>query len=344
MMQADRGRGAAAWTHAVVLLCLLGLLTYLFNESKDAGRQSRRHLQEGLRTLQIHDAQLSRDVLMARAGRLANYDPLMQDRQRLLEDLEALAQAGMRGLPEAAGEVVADRLSLDRAVREQLADVEHFKSENALTRNSLLYLTRAAAVLDADTEMRKLGALPSAHVQQALLRFVETLDTDAGAQIKAELDALAGGAPQGSPPLLVAHGRLIVDVLPGVDALLQRIVGAPTTARARDFEAALQRYDNQAEGRAQVLRYALYFFCLLLFGYLVHQFVRRPRACAPAMPACSSRWPNARRPRSTCATARSATARSRSSPTRPSSRWTARAASSPGTSARRRSSATRGPR
>ncbi len=263
-------RTLGAWKHALVLGCLLALLTYIFNESRDVDRQSRRHILDVMRTLQLHDAQFSRDVLMARGGQLPDYDALMQDRQNLLQDLVALAEASARTSRAAADVVRGHQVALEGAVRDKLRQVERFKSDNALTRNSLMYLTRW---VEDDPEAKKLSPLESARLQQSLLRFVETLDSNAAAQIRAELDRLAGAFTRTSMPLLLAHGRLIVNVLPGVDSLLNEITSPTTAGPAKELEAALMQYDRQAEARAQVLRYALYFFSVVLFGYLVHQFV-----------------------------------------------------------------------
>jgi len=173
-------------------------------------------------------------------------------------------------------------------VHEKLGRVEYFKSDNALTRNSLMYLTRSVAILDADAEAQQLPSQESARLQQSLLRFVETLDPASGEQINAELDLLTRKGTGSGMPLLIAHGRLIVKVLPGVDELLRQITGASTTEPAKAFESALLQFDSQAEARAQVLRYALYFFSLMLFGYLVHQFAQI-RSAAISLRAANNR-------------------------------------------------------
>lgn len=261
-------------SHSLVLGALLVLITWLFYESRDPDHDARLQTREALRDFQIHDAELSRDVLMARAGLLHHYDALMQDRQNLLRDLRALAEANAQGTPAMLAVSGAPLSDLESATKEKLAMVEHFKSDNALTRNSLMYLTYSVAILDADAEMQKLRSVESAHLQHALLRFVETLDTDAGREIRAELDRLSKPVSHTSLPLLIAHGRLIVDVLPRVDAMLHEIINAPTTSHARTLEMALERSAASAESRAQQFRVALYFFSLVLLVYLVRQFTQ----------------------------------------------------------------------
>jgi PAS domain S-box-containing protein len=264
----------AGWKHAIFLGSLLLLLTYLFNESRDPDRVSRLRTHEALRTLELHDTELSRDVLMARSGQLPSYDALMQDRQHLLEDLTNLSQTSAQGSSAALAVMNPHLGALEAAVKAKLASVEHFKSDNALTRASLMYLTYSVATLDEDAKEQRLGLIESAHLQLSLLRFVETLDSDAAQKIKAELDHLSRAANWFMVPILIAHGRLIVDVLPRVDLLLHQIVEAPTTQHAQALESAMLQHAAQVETRAHLFRYAVYFFSLILFAYLTHVFVR----------------------------------------------------------------------
>jgi PAS domain S-box-containing protein len=261
------------WVPALVVVGLLLLLTFLFIGSRDPDRESRLHTLETLRELEVHDAQFSRDVVLARAGQLASYDPLMEDRQRLLADLVSLKAAAARG-SEAAKTIAQEHIAaIEVAITDKLAAVEHFKSDNALARNSLLYLTRSVAILDADAAEYQIRPVDGAHLQHLLLRFVETLDSEAGREIRGELDHLAAATVRSGMPLLLAHGRIIVEVLPRVDMAVDRIVASPTGPRTLELASALVAYAAQVERRAQQFRYALYFFSLVLIGYVIHQYI-----------------------------------------------------------------------
>jgi PAS domain-containing protein len=63
-------------------------------------------------------------------------------------------------------------------------------------------------------------------------------------------------------------------VLPQVDALLRRIVAAPTPARAEAVQEVVLLHSNRIEARAQAFRVSLYLAALLLLGYLLYQFGR----------------------------------------------------------------------
>jgi PAS domain S-box-containing protein len=74
--------------------------------------------------------------------------------------------------------------------------------------------------------------------------------------------------------LLVAHGELIVDMLPQVDRLLRRITVSPTTTSTRALREATLQYYGRAEGHAQIFRWLLYLVAVTLSGYLLYLFAR----------------------------------------------------------------------
>ena len=75
----------------LALVAGLLLLTYLLLESHSPDQRSRVQLQGALQAMQLHDAELNRDVLMARAGLLPNYDSLPRINASLRKDMQTLA-------------------------------------------------------------------------------------------------------------------------------------------------------------------------------------------------------------------------------------------------------------
>ena len=64
------------WKPLSVVSSLLLLLTYLLIQSRSPDLALLARLQEALQTLQLHDTELTRDVLLARAGLLPHYHSL----------------------------------------------------------------------------------------------------------------------------------------------------------------------------------------------------------------------------------------------------------------------------
>ena len=78
------------WPSVAIVAGLLGLLTYLLQESRSHDLSVRGRMQEAVQTLALHDAELTRDVLLARASLLPNYDALAQTSQALSQDSDVL--------------------------------------------------------------------------------------------------------------------------------------------------------------------------------------------------------------------------------------------------------------
>ena len=62
------------WKPLSIVAGLLLFLTYLLIQSRNPDLARRARMQEALQNLQLHDTELTRDVLLARAGLLPNYD------------------------------------------------------------------------------------------------------------------------------------------------------------------------------------------------------------------------------------------------------------------------------
>jgi PAS domain S-box-containing protein len=138
-----------------------------------------------------------------------------------------------------------------------------------------MYLTYSGSGRDTAAQLQKIASSEkSGSLQHSLLRFVVTLDPNASKEIEAVLDRLNGVPAPSGLPVLIAHGRLILDVLPQVDIVVRQIMHAATTASAGELESAVMRYSAQVESRAQLYRYAMYAISLLLLFYLVWQFNR----------------------------------------------------------------------
>jgi PAS domain S-box-containing protein len=257
-----------------IVVGLLLLLTYFFVESRSPEPERRARMQEALQRLQLHETQLTRDLLLARAGLLANYDSFSRIGQELGQtmtglgtDSAAISGASANGIERQVG---ALRATLD----EKLTLVEYFKSDNALLQNSLRYFTHTGRSIDKQLGGKRTAG-DSAVLSHALLRFIHTSEPGAGKEAEAALHRLSRATRgQGDFAQLVSHGWLIVKILPQVDALLRQIIASPTTDQVDAVQNSVLQYANRGEQRAQVFRALLYLTAVLLLGYLLYQFGR----------------------------------------------------------------------
>jgi PAS domain S-box-containing protein len=268
-----------SWKPVAIVSGLLLLLTYFFVQSRSPDLVLRARMHEGLQALALHDAELTRDALLARAGLLANYDSLSYTAVKVRETLQALRRESASVSGAAAGDIGPHVEALTKTLQEKLALVEYFKSDNALFRNSSVYFAYAGQRLG-----ERLGAgglAPAAEItalSQAMLRFIQSPGTAAEQEARAALERLSRVSRLSADgEALATHGRLIVEVSPEVDALLHEIIETPTAARAEAVQDVVLRHSNRIEARAQVFRILLYLVAVVLLGYLFHQFRRLRR-------------------------------------------------------------------
>jgi signal transduction histidine kinase len=263
------------WKSLAIVSGLLLLLTYLLIQSRSPDLALRARMQEALQTLQLHDTELTRDVLLARAGLLPHYDSLPRTGQSLSQTLGTLRAESAAVSGQAAQDMGQHVEGMAAALHQKVTLVEYFTSDNALLRNSLMYLTYAGETLGTRVEEEPAVAADIAALSHGLLRFIHTPELSVGQEVGAALHRLSQTPlfPQDFHTL-VAHGRLIVEVLPQVDTLLRQIIAVPTAAHAAAFQDAVLRYANRVEARAELFRVMLYLVAVMLLGYLLYQFAR----------------------------------------------------------------------
>jgi signal transduction histidine kinase/ActR/RegA family two-component response regulator len=220
---------------------------------------------------------LYRDVFTARAGSLRNYDPLVREINDLYESLDRLRETAA---VDSETTTAVDQLAA--SIRRQEELVEQFKSNNALLHNSLSFFGRFSVRLASSD----LGPTISAAAAAMLHLTLDTSSAAAG-ELHVRLDELAQQAQARisgdgeSVGALLAHGRLLHDLLPAVDSTLRTMRALP---RKRDQDALRAMVlTRQAASRmtARQFRRLLYGTSLVLVAFLVHLgFQLRARANA----------------------------------------------------------------
>ena len=265
------------WPPLTMVLGLLLLLTYLLFQSRMPAPTHDTHFHAALQDVALYDVQLTRDVLLARAGLLPHVDSLVQTSRALLQALATLQP----GRAEPAGEmamVLHQQVDLLTTVLEQkLRLVENFTTDNALLQNSLLYVLHAGHVLPMQTAAG--GQTPVdaevGRLSHTLLRLLQNPQSPVGTELMDILDRLPH-VPllQQELDLLATHGRRVVALLPQVDTLLRQLLRVPSTRHLQALHAAVVQYDARRAARAQVFRLLLYLVAIALLGALLLLFIR----------------------------------------------------------------------
>lgn len=247
-------------------------LTYLWLQSASPELERRNRLQSTLRIIELRDAELMRDILLARAGLLANYDALTKaghELLRLSQSLQTELQPANADAEKLMGTLAGQ---LTATVQERLGQIEYLKSDNALLRNSVMSFDEIGKTLRAAAKPG--DAVKLGNLWRLMFSFMDSPQPELAVEIQQELDRLAAVAAQSDDyRVLIDHGRLIIDVSPKVDTLLRQIIAQPIVSRVDDLQQALRHYSGSVEQQAEAYRLALYLVAVVLLAYLLYQFV-----------------------------------------------------------------------
>jgi signal transduction histidine kinase len=265
---------------ALGVLLLLALLTWLLLRGIDTDAPAYALTLRAFDDFALAEASLHRDVLQARAGLLRDYDTLVKAVDAMQDAVSRLrSHAQTEGLDVGP----ADRLAAAVSQQEELT--ERFKSSNALLQNSLSYvglLSTSPAFGAQDAQLAPAtGALTA-----ALFYLRRDTSPDAVKALQERIDQFAAQAPTTRPDAeaaraLLAHSRLLQELLPAVDETLKALLAAPSRQPLDELRAVFSDRRSAVEATAQRFRLLLYLISLLLLVMLVHLGLRlRARALA----------------------------------------------------------------
>jgi signal transduction histidine kinase len=264
---------------AAIPLAVL-LLTWLSLQSLDTNAELFDRVLGEMDHFTMLEAALHRDVLNARAGVLRNYDPLNREVAGLEKSLARLHDAAP---VDAEAATLIEHFVTSLARQEDL--VEQFKSNNALLQNSLAYFGVFTGFLGhSGTTTGPVAASVSA-LATAMLRL--TLDTSPAnvRDVQDRLDELAlqtPGLDQADPTrALLAHGRLLADLLPTTDRILRALSVEPAPQDVQALRAMVMAREAESRTTTRRFRLVLYIASLILIGLLAQLGLRlRGRALA----------------------------------------------------------------
>jgi signal transduction histidine kinase/CheY-like chemotaxis protein len=224
------------------------------------------------------ETRLHNDVLRARGGLLRDYDPLVGDIAELRRGVLSL-----RTFTNDATTAAIERIAT--AIDEQEVLVEQFKTENALLQNSLYYFDTLSSRLTGVPGPYDLVVL-TGELTSIILHLTRDANPDLVQAAARRLDRLAAhsapAAQAADITSLVLHGRLLIDALPRIDAMLQRLPQL-LTYEARDRLRAIFRARRAlAEQQSDRFQWGLY-AAALIFLVMLAELGRRLHARTTAL-------------------------------------------------------------
>ena len=176
----------------------------------------------------------------------------------------AVARLRLHARAEQLDLAPVERLAATVTLQERLTEV--FKTDNALLQNSLAYFSLlSSGVGSGGARNPATGALAA-----AILHLTFDSSTDAARAVddrlaQAERRWPASGPDTGATPqALLAHARLLRELLPSVDTTIKALLAVPSGAALEATRAEFAGRHAVIEANAQRSRWLLYAACLVL--------------------------------------------------------------------------------
>jgi signal transduction histidine kinase len=211
---------------------------------------------------------------------LRNYDTLVKAIQAM-ED--AVGRLRLHAQSEGLDQGAVDRLAAAVSQQEELT--ERFKSSNAVLQNSLSYVGLLSTSRTFGAQDAQLATAAGA-LAAAVLYLTGDTSPDAVKALQDRIDGFAVLAPSAGPDVeaaraLLAHARLLQELLPALDETLKSLVATPTRQPLEEIRALFSSHRSAVEATARGFRLLLYVVSLLLLLILVYLGLQlRARALA----------------------------------------------------------------
>jgi signal transduction histidine kinase len=253
---------------ALGVVLLLALLTWLLLRGMESNAAAYAETLQAFDNFALAEASLRRDVMQARAGLLGNYDNLSKDLEAMDDAVNRLrSHARREGLETES----VDRLAAMVGLQEELT--ERFKSSNALLQNSLSYVGLLSTSPTFGAQAKQLAPAIGA-LAAAILHLTRDTSTDAVKALRERIDQFSAQAPSTGPHVeaaqaLLAHARLLHDLLPETDETLKDLLAVPSREPLDTLRALFSDRHSAVRANARRFRVLLYLVSLLLLVLLV---------------------------------------------------------------------------
>jgi len=190
--------------------------------------------------------------------------------QSIPKFIDAAGQAEVRKSVEKSRELLSQQEVL----------IEHFKSTNAVLKNSLRYFPMLATELVEKVLFRndERGLLASLnYILRDILIYNLTSNDELEQTIRAHMERLGQNDARYAPDIaradldmLLAHGRTILRTKPQLDALTTELLSLPTLQRHDDLTRLYSTHYEQALQAANLYRLYLSLFVVVLLGCIAY--------------------------------------------------------------------------
>ena len=280
--------------YTLVAVALIGVLGFLVAQARSVNFEAYNDIINTLRDLKQVDAEWNVDVLRSKTGLANDYDPVASPLPLIASLQEKLDQGTKSywGIATDSEQRLKPLLANFSSLMDQKINaIEHFKSQNAILRNSSRFLPVAAAEVASAVRDSSMPADSKVQIERQLndlladaMTYVQTPDAGvrdritAGATQLHDLTAVQPEAVRETAATLIAHANTVLRQQDAGAELLATLTALPTAkaiddltdAQARENDrmlATMQRYQQALAVYSAVLLLILGFLAWRLFNY-----------------------------------------------------------------------------
>ncbi len=269
----------------LILLGLVLLFVFLWVKSQTIDLNRHNYYIVNLRQIQELDARVNQNVLQARYGLLAHYDPIVNDIKEL-KNIQTELQQAPNFIERARREQLNQLLQANIKVWQQKEQyIQKFQSENAILHNSLSYFPIAIKELvEQDTTPPALANRLNTLLRDLLLFNLST-DNELVLRIEREIEQISADsstlANNADLKLAtIAHAQIILNKRPQVDRLIQSTITLPTRESGENLTQAYDGFYQQALDSTSTYRLWLYLLSFVLLVSVATWIILRLKAYA----------------------------------------------------------------
>lgn len=253
-----------------IMLVLLGLTLFLFLlvQSTKIDFEIHSNYVSNLRQLDEIDARINQTILQLKTGTLKNYDSIVYYLKWHENTLLKLANIPQIIQDKYANKMEKELRKYQKTFNQKSQIIENFKTENALVRNSLVYLP--LAISNAVNESR--DARLENQLNQLLrdiLIYNLFVSNELLAEISQEIQKIYQrvenlGSEHINLNIALVHSQIILQHLPEVNRLLEEIINLPTAQQSEALSLAYEEGYEDAIVTTNFYRLWLFLFLMLL--------------------------------------------------------------------------------
>ncbi|MEI9941872.1 MAG: DAHL domain-containing protein [Pseudomonadota bacterium] len=270
-------RTGGAWAPVLAVIAALAICATLYQRTRAVDLRAHAELKNLLQHVRQVDADLAKGVLASRYGLVNQYDALTRSDADLDASRSEL-RARLDGAVSLDARTESAVVRLEAAERALRADVELFKTQNSVFKNSLLYLPEAGNSLGTKlaeeswhgaAELRiEIETLVRSTLVYNLLRTGTLHDSLISQQQVLASTPVVQANLRHDYAQFLRHARTVVQQQELVDPLVARISSSPLSRAVSELEALNDEHLERESARANRYRIALSAVVVLLIGLL----------------------------------------------------------------------------